>query len=130
MANTQRRDDKMMIVMRKQVGKQLELKAINYTLKDMQGLVGGLVEHVYLACKIVMVINEEGIPRNEPLNFYYSGKLINTSHVTPTFRAYPIFGDVFFASLNEDGSDLVSLDFKQIEIISKLFSDEHCIIVK
>ena len=114
--------------MRKQVGKQLELKEVPYELNALQGLVGGLIEHVYLKHRIVMVINEEGIPRNEPLNFYYATHLINTTCKLDKDRGYPIFGDVFFISLNEDSSELQSLDFEQIQFISNIFEDMTCII--
>ena len=57
------------------------------SLKEMQDIVGGYVEFVYLPDNLIMVVNEEGkmnnLPVNEYINLIYS-KIIN----------YIIVGDI------------------------------------
>lgn len=43
-------------------------KGTKFTLEEVQEFVGGYVERLKLPHRTVMLMNEEGIPRNLPLN--------------------------------------------------------------
>lgn len=45
-------------------------KGGKFTLEEVQKMVGGLVERVRLQGGMVLLVNEEGIPRELPLNRY------------------------------------------------------------
>lgn len=59
---------------------------ISDTLENMQKIVGGYIESVRIAKDAAMIVNEEGILRNLPINLSC---------------AFPnIYGDAFFVGVN------------------------------
>ena len=74
-----------------------------FTLKEMQAMVGGLIEPVILPNGLVMMCNEEGRLRGLPDNF-----------VASVLTAMIICGDVFIGTRREvgenDGDGLEDMD--------------------
>lgn len=73
-----------------------------FTLAQMQELVGGFIEYVQLPNKMVMVVNEEGILRNLPVNVFATSLLLKTFGEKLTQM---IYGDVLICSRKEAGYD-------------------------
>lgn len=65
----------------------------NITLKEMQGIVGGYIELLPIGNEEFMVINEEGLLLNLPINKLAKEYLLNKSPRLGEF--YNIVGDVF-----------------------------------
>ena len=62
----------------------------NFSLKELQKFVGGLIELIPLTEDTIMVVNEEGTINGMPLNSRVSGAF-----------GYPIFGDVLVCNTNQ-----------------------------
>ncbi len=77
----------MAVVLKSNGSRERDVK-IN-SLKQMQELVGGYVEFVYLNDK-VLIVNEEGLLNKLPLNVEASG-----------LCGGPIVGDVILCNINE-----------------------------
>lgn len=45
-----------------------EVREINDSLKEMQGIVGGLIQPIYLGDSVVLICNDEGKSMNLPAN--------------------------------------------------------------
>jgi hypothetical protein len=97
-----------------EVGKNPVVKTVDYTIEELQKLVGGYIETVHVTDDILLVVNEHGKLDELPVNFITivskNGELIPTD---------VIHGDVFFTSWA--GSEFVSLDKTQIQQIKNMF---------
>lgn len=90
----------------KRVGEEPEVKEINVRdLKETQSIVEGYIQTVRLPNNILMVVNEEGLIKELPLNFE-----INES---------PFFGNVYFCSADDE--DFIGLDDFQIQYLLEMF---------
>ena len=78
----------------KEPRKPAAVKVIDGTLEEMQGIVGGSIETVPFAERIVCVRNKSGLINDMPFNF----------SIPPFF----IYGTAFFCGI--DGADMVGLD--------------------
>lgn len=105
---------KKLTVVAVEVGAEPEVKVIEHTLEDMHKLVGGWIEVVRLHNGLVLVINEEGMIHNLPLNFITmvkEGAVLRPVH--------EILGNVFFVS--EAGEEFASLDKLQVQLVKDMF---------
>lgn len=82
------------------------------TLEAMQEIVGGYIEAVRITENIVLWVNEEGLLKQLPLNFYLS----NSSGEPIS----PIVGDVLFTGVDSEG-DNISLTDDDIKLIESRF---------
>lgn len=98
-----------------EVGKGLEVKEIEHNSNAMRKLVGGHRERIGFPNNIDLWINEEGIIHDLPFNFITF--VIDNGVPQPV---HTILGNVFFASLDEEGNT-VSLNDIQIKRIEKMF---------
>lgn len=94
-----------MTIVVKEVGKSPEVREIEGTLKEMQKIVGGYIEAIYLPDGLVMVCDEEGKVKDKTDNFRFGWDYI--------------VGDVFFVGVGEE--DFVSLTETQVDIILNFF---------
>lgn len=96
--------DKVII---KNVGSKAFVKEIDIQdLSKLQEIVGGYIQIVPLPLEIFMVVNEEGMFMNLPIN-----RTMDDGSV--------IYGNVFFCS--SDGDDFTGLNEEQIEWLQKFF---------
>ena len=94
-----------MRVVVKAVGKDLEVKEIEGTLEEMQAIVGGHIEAIYLPDGLVMVCDEEGKIKDKTDNFRFGWDYI--------------VGDAFFVGVGEE--DFVSLTDEHVEMVKCFF---------
>ena len=94
-----------MTIVVKEVGKRPEVREIEGTLKEMQKIVGGYIEAVYLPDQIAVVCNEEGKLMELRPNMKFGWDII--------------CGDAFFVGVGEE--DFVSLTETQVDIILNFF---------
>ncbi|MET0405269.1 MAG: DUF3846 domain-containing protein [Cystobacter sp.] len=79
------------------LGKSAEVVETDTELADLQRLVGGYIEAVYLEMGLVLFIDEEGVLKNKPQSWPAPG---------PVARAFIdgfIRGDAFVMAEDEDG---------------------------
>ena len=81
-------------------------------LEGMQKFVDGYIEAIRITENIVLWVNEEGLLKELPFNFY----LTNTDGEPIS----PIVGDAFFAGINAEG-DNVSLTDDDLKILEERF---------
>lgn len=93
-----------MRVLVKEPIQHLQLREIEDTLEDLQGIVGGYLEMLWITDKIVCLFNEEGKSLKLGYNFY-------------TSRHGWVVGTCIFASIKN--TELASLSNQQIQYISK-----------
>ena len=90
-----------------------EEKEIDDSLKTMQGIVGGLIQPVYLDDSVVLVCNEEGKLMNLPPNRGLRDK---------NGQMYDIvFGTFFLCGAPADSDHFISLTPEQMERYQKRF---------
>lgn len=98
------RQQKLTVVV-KCVGKEPEVTEIENTLFEMQVIVGGYIEAVYMFDGVVLICDEEGKIKNRPANFKLGRDIV--------------VGDVFFVGTK--GEDFTSLTSEQIQTILNSF---------
>lgn len=90
-----------------------EVREINDSLKEMQGIVGGLIQPIYLDDSVALVCNDEGklmdLPANRGLRDE-NGQMYDI-----------VFGTFFLCGAPADSDHLTSLSPEQIEQYQKLF---------
>ena len=90
-----------------------EVREINDSLKEMQGIVGGLIQPIYLDDSVALVCNDEGRLMNLPANRGLRNK---------DGQMYDIvFGTFFLCGAPADSDHFTSLTTEQIEQYQKLF---------
>lgn len=90
-----------------------EVKEINDSLKEMQGIVGGLIQPIYLDDSVVLVCNDEGRLMNLSANRGLRDK---------DGQIYDIvFGTFFLCGALADSDHFTSLTREQIEQYQKMF---------
>ncbi|MEA4988616.1 MAG: DUF3846 domain-containing protein [Anaerovorax sp.] len=95
-------------VVKMDVGKPPAVKEIENTLEALQAEVGGLIECVYLDDGCLAVVNEEG-----KLNGMEPNRLLGSD----------IICGPFFICGDSDDGEFISLDDKQVEQYTQMFSD-------
>ena len=86
---------------------------IKHTLKNLQKLVGGIIEAVYpWDDEVALVCNDNGIAEGLPLN-----RMIGWDSEHP----YPIFGTFFICGINRDGDDFDSLSDELVAKYGRMF---------
>ena len=90
-----------------------EVKEINDSLKEMQGIVGGLIQPIYLDDSVALVCNDEGklmdLPANRGLRDE-NGQMYDI-----------VFGTFFLCGAPADSDHFTSLTPEQIEQYRKMF---------
>lgn len=84
-----------------------EVREINDSLKEMQGIVGGLIQPIYLDDSVVLICNDEGKLMNLPANRGLrdeNGQMYGI-----------IFGTFFLCGAPADSDHFTSLTPEQIE---------------
>lgn len=99
------KEEPEMTIVVKEVGKRPEVREIEGTLKEMQAIVDGNIEAIYLPDGLVMVCDEEGKIKDKTDNFRFGWDYI--------------VGDVFFVGAGEE--DFVSLTDEQVEMVKGFF---------
>ena len=99
------KEEPEMTIVVKEVGKRPEVREIEGTLKEMQAIVDGNIEAIYLPDGLVMVCDEEGKIKDKTGNFRFGWDYI--------------VGDVFFVGAGEE--DFVSLTDEQVELVKGFF---------
>ena len=90
-----------------------EVREINDSLKEMQGIVGGLIQPIYLDDSVALVCNDEGRLMNLPANRGLRNK---------DGQMYDIvFGTFFLCGAPADSDHFTSLTPEQIEQYRKMF---------
>ena len=100
-----------------QVDKMPELKTVDTYYKNLQSLVGGHMEVIFINPKIVMYHHGEGKIIGLPPNFNF---VVDDSRGVRV--ADVIVGDVFFATHDSEG-EMISLTERMIEEIMSRFMD-------
>jgi hypothetical protein len=116
---------KNLTVVAVEVGKEPEIKTVEHTLEEMHKLVEGYIETVRVAEDILLIVNEEGMITDLPVNFHTL--VIDRGVVKPVHQ---IHGNVFFVSVS--GEDFASLDKEQIQKVLKMFKHkrEFCVVAQ
>jgi Domain of unknown function (DUF3846) len=116
--------EKKLTVLYVKVGQEPEVLTVEHNITNLQKLVGGYIETVRLPDDVLMVVNEEGLIHDLPLNFVTFVR--EGASVKPV---HEIVGDVFFVSML--GEDFISLDKVQIQNIKRMFMfDRNALIVR
>ena len=90
-----------------------EVREINDSLKEMQGIVGGLIQPIYLDDSVALVCNDEGKLMDLPANRGLRDK---------DGQVYDIvFGTFFLCGAPADSDHFTSLTTEQIEQYRKMF---------
>ena len=84
-----------------------EVREINDSLKEMQGIVGGLIQPIYLDDSVVLICNDEGKLMNLPAN---RGLRDENGQMCDI-----IFGTFFLCGAPADSDHFTSLTTEQIE---------------
>lgn len=92
----------------KEVGRDIEYRKIDTSLKSLQGLVSGMVETVPITDTLLMLVNEEGLLKELELNFF--------------LHSEPIVGNAVFVGYSFDSEDFKSLSEKDLEYINSMFN--------
>jgi hypothetical protein len=109
---------KKLTVLHARVGEEPAVVTIDNDLESLKSLVGGWIETVRLPDDILMVVNEEGMLHDLPLNFITFVRDFGT--LKPV---HEIAGDVFFVSTL--GENFISLDKEQIQKVKGMFSNNR-----
>jgi hypothetical protein len=98
-------------IITKRVGLPIQFETIEHTLENMQKIVGGSLDSVWLPENIIMWVDDEGLLKESPLNLitYVDGK-----------EVHYIAGDVFFAGIDNEG-ETISLTEEQMVWIANRF---------
>lgn len=102
-------------VLHVKVNEKPKVKTIEHNIEEMHKLVGGWIESVRISEDILMIVNEEGMVHDLPINFISFVR--EGAGIVPV---HEIHGDVFFVSMI--GEDFASLDKIQIQTIKQMFS--------
>ena len=90
-----------------------EVREINDSLKEMQGIVGGLIQPIYLDDSVVLICNDEGKMMNLPAN---RGLRDENGQMCDI-----IFGTFFLCGAPADTDHFTSLTPEQIERYKERF---------
>lgn len=90
-----------------------EVREINDSLKEMQGIVGGLIQPIYLDDSVVLICNDEGKLMNLPAN---RGLRDENGQMCDI-----IFGTFFLCGAPADTDHFTSLTPEQIERYKERF---------
>ncbi len=90
-----------------------EVREINDSLKEMQGIVGGLIQPIYLDDSVVLICNDEGKLMNLPAN---RGLRDENGQMCDI-----IFGTFFLCGAPADSDHFTSLTSEQIERYKERF---------
>ncbi|MDF2010223.1 DUF3846 domain-containing protein [Priestia megaterium] len=101
---------KKITVVSVKVGEQPDVLSIEADNEKYRELVGGWIEPVRIAEDIFMIVNEEGMIQNLPVNFAIA---------TGNEQVLEIHGNVFFIGIA--GEDFVSLTKEQIIKVRQMF---------
>ncbi|CDQ21675.1 DUF3846 domain-containing protein [Halobacillus karajensis] len=104
---------KELTIVKVEVGEAPEVMKVEDTLETYQAIVGGELEAVNMG-DYYMILNEERIIRDLPLNF---------STVAGGFLIEKVQGDVFFISTI--GENFASLDKQEIHEIKEMFAEDR-----
>jgi len=92
----------------KEPGKQAETREVDsLDLKVFQALVGGYIENVFMDDGLALVVNEEGLIRDLPLNICHPRDPRQPIMGTVVATAYDAEGET--RSLTDDEAELVTL---------------------
>lgn len=91
-----------------------EVREINDSLKEMQGIVGGLIQPIYLDDSVALVCNDEGKLMDLPAN----RGLRDEDGVIYDI----VCGTFFLCGAPASGDDFTSLTDEEIALYSKIFS--------
>lgn len=109
---------KKISVVQVKVGEEPEVITIDDNIETYHGLVGGYIEVVRLHSDILMIVNEEGLIHDLPLNF------ITFVREGASLRpVHEIVGDVFF--VGSLGEHFISLDKEQIHVVKHMLSNNR-----
>lgn len=103
----------------KLINKEPAHQLIGSNLKDLQSIVGGNIELIYLPKDILLIINEVGKLKNLDYNF----KLVRLDESGLVTHLDNIVGDSFFVAAAEE--NFTSLSSEQVEYIVKSFSNTY-----
>lgn len=114
---------KKLTVLKVNVNEEPEVVTIENTNEAMNEIVGGWLQTVMVAEDILLVVNEEGLLHDLPVNFQTI--VVENNNVRPV---HTIHGNVFFVSML--GEDFHSLDKLQIQRVKKMFvvARELCVV--
>ncbi len=103
----------------KRVGAEPEVVSYeNFGLEDMQELVGGLIEAIYVGGEIDLWCNDEGKVYDMPINLALGDtdnrQILDTIH-----------GDVFFAARDDTGNTIGLTEAQQIWIMNQFKSPDY-----
>lgn len=95
----------------KEVGKEPYFKVMDiHNLKELQGIVGGYLETVQTPFeRVLLVVNEEGLLQQLPINFVYGGQ--------------PIVGNVIF--IGQGAEDFITLTESQTKEVMEWLGVEE-----
>lgn len=111
---------KKITVVSVKVGEKPNVVTVDADLESYHKLVGGWIETVRVAEDILMIVNEEGMITDLPINF------VTFAGLEPVHQ---IHGNVFFVGVA--GSDFVSLDKEQINRVREMFRfDRNACVVR
>lgn len=110
-------------VLKVEVGSEPEVVTVEHSLESFHKLVGGFIEQVRLSEDIYLIVNEEGMIHDLPVNF--QTVVVRQGMVVPV---HLIYGNVFFVS--DAGDEFASLDKLQIQTIKDMFKykREICVV--
>jgi hypothetical protein len=96
-------------VIHKKVGEQAVITEMEHSLENMQKMVGGTLDSVFLPQKIVMWVDDEGLLKESPINLvtYVEG-----------YQVHHIAGDVLFTGIDDEGETISLTDEQIVAIIN------------
>lgn len=95
-----------MRIVYKEPGKSPEIREVSNDLSTLQGLVGGLIEHLEVYEGLGMIINEEGKLNGLYPNFY-----------SPLYKDVIVGPAVFVGEAEEDFTDIAEADAKTLLLL-------------
>ena len=106
---------KMIEVLVKEVGKELEERTVEHTIEALQEIVQGYFRNVNLPRNIIMWVNEEGNLRPLPLNLF----------LKKDREFSPIVGNVFFTGTTMSGDTVSLSDYQKDWLKKNMVSGGH-----
>lgn len=97
------------------VGEEPVVLTLANELEPVQQLVGGWIEVVQITEDILLIVDEEGMLKEKPHNFFIM--VVRNGEIIPT---HTIHGDALFVS--RLGEDFYSLDKTQVALVKEMFS--------
>lgn len=105
-------------IVKANVGEAPEVVTIPHSLDDMYKVVGGWIETVRISEDILLIIDEEGLLKEKPLNF-----TIAVVEGIKVIQGHHIVGNCFFVAY--EGEEFTSLNEEQIQRVLKFFNADR-----